>query len=209
MGGVVNKALAFRKEQEESLGWDAHAGCKHSQAKKLGDVTTLNVTMLKGGVSLDGGKTYALNVIPTEFEAGFDVRISPNVATAEFKAKLDAWGAAGGVQPHGKLADLAPRAQRGAQRGNLSARHRGVPDGHRCIGVVYSRCRRVLEGTANVHSERSCPWFGHMTHNVDMPPLRSDRTRGTKSSLSVPSRKPCCSRIFAMAEAPGLTVDPL
>lgn len=95
--GVVNKALAFRKEQEESLGWDAHAGCKHSQAKKLGDVTTLNVTMLKGGVSLDGGKTYALNVIPTEFEAGFDVRISPNVATSEFKAKLDEWCAAEGL----------------------------------------------------------------------------------------------------------------
>ena len=74
--GVVNKALDFRKEQEESLGFGwatkrsastTHpAGCKHSQAKKLGDVTTLNVTMLKGGVSVDGGKTYALNVIPTE-----------------------------------------------------------------------------------------------------------------------------------------------
>ena len=67
------------------------------KAKKLGDVTTLNVTMLKGGVSLDGGKTYALNVIPTEFEAGFDVRISPNVATSEFKAKLDEWCAAEGL----------------------------------------------------------------------------------------------------------------
>jgi len=89
--GVVNKALAFRREQEESLGYDSHAGCKHSQAKKLGDVTTLNVTMLKGGVSTDGGKTYALNVIPTEMEAGFDVRISPSLATADFKAKLDEW----------------------------------------------------------------------------------------------------------------------
>lgn len=89
--GVVNKALAFRKEQEVSLGWDCEHGCKHSQAKKLGDVTTLNVTMLKGGVSVDGGKTYSLNVIPTEMEAGFDVRISPNLATAEFRAKLDEW----------------------------------------------------------------------------------------------------------------------
>jgi aminoacylase len=89
--GVVNKALAFRREQEMSLNWDIHAGCKHAQAKKLGDVTTLNVTMLKGGVSVDGGKTYSLNVVPTEMEAGFDVRICPSLATSEFKAKLDEW----------------------------------------------------------------------------------------------------------------------
>jgi hypothetical protein len=34
--------------QEKELGW-LHAGCKHSQAKKLGDVTTCNVTMLRSG----------------------------------------------------------------------------------------------------------------------------------------------------------------
>ena len=39
-------------------------GCKHSQAKKLGDVTTLNLTMLKAGVTGDGGETWNLNVIP-------------------------------------------------------------------------------------------------------------------------------------------------
>ncbi len=39
-------------------------GCKHSQAKKLGDVTTLNLTMLKAGVTGDGGQTWNLNVIP-------------------------------------------------------------------------------------------------------------------------------------------------
>eukprot|EP00929_Paragymnodinium_shiwhaense_P020470 TRINITY_DN13640_c0_g1_i1.p1 TRINITY_DN13640_c0_g1~~TRINITY_DN13640_c0_g1_i1.p1 ORF type:complete len:471 (+),score=131.86 TRINITY_DN13640_c0_g1_i1:81-1493(+) len=90
--GVMNKALEFRKEQEASLGWkEAHAGCKHSQAKKLGDVTTLNLTMMRGGVSVDGGKTYSLNVVPTEMEAGFDVRITPGLATSEFKAKLDEW----------------------------------------------------------------------------------------------------------------------
>jgi len=47
--------------------------------------------MLNTGVSCDGGKTYALNVIPTEAEAGFDVRICPTLATAEFKAMLDEW----------------------------------------------------------------------------------------------------------------------
>ncbi|CAK0857415.1 unnamed protein product [Prorocentrum cordatum] len=90
MLGVLNKAQEFRREQEEMLGWD-QMGCKHCQAKKLGDVTTLNVTMLKGGVTMDSGQTYSLNVIPTEMEAGFDVRLSPNLVTSSFKAKLDEW----------------------------------------------------------------------------------------------------------------------
>ena len=60
-------------------------------------MTTLNVTMLNAGVSCDGGKTYALNVIPTEAEAGFDVRICPTLATAEFKAMLDKWCSAEGL----------------------------------------------------------------------------------------------------------------
>jgi aminoacylase len=37
--GVVQKALAFRKGQEEALGWGTplnHEGCKHATARKLG-----------------------------------------------------------------------------------------------------------------------------------------------------------------------------
>ena len=41
--------------------------------------------MLKGGISMDNGKTYALNVIPIEAEAGFDIRISPHMKIHEFK----------------------------------------------------------------------------------------------------------------------------
>ncbi len=44
---------------------------------KLGDVTTLNLTVLKGGVTNDGGKSYSYNVVPSEAEAGFDIRIPP------------------------------------------------------------------------------------------------------------------------------------
>jgi aminoacylase len=47
--------------------------------------------MLKAGVSCDGGQTYALNVVPTDAEAGFDVRICPSLATAAFKTLLDEW----------------------------------------------------------------------------------------------------------------------
>ena len=59
--------------------------------KKLGDVTTLNLTMLRTGVSNDNGKTFCLNVIPTEAEAGFDVRITPHLAPKDFQALLDKW----------------------------------------------------------------------------------------------------------------------
>lgn len=65
----------------------ADIGCKHGdmKKKKLGDVTTLNITVLKSGVSSDGGQTYAMNVIPTEAIAGFDVRISPHLDMADFE----------------------------------------------------------------------------------------------------------------------------
>lgn len=49
---LSGKALAFRKAQEEELGHTG--GCAHCNAKKLGDVTTLNITMLSAGVSADG-----------------------------------------------------------------------------------------------------------------------------------------------------------
>ncbi|CAM9877235.1 unnamed protein product [Choristocarpus tenellus] len=86
---LCNKALEFRQQQEDALGHTG--GCNHASAKLLGDVTTLNLTVLKAGVSVDGGKTYGVNVIPTEAQAGFDVRITPNMPTEEFCALLDEW----------------------------------------------------------------------------------------------------------------------
>ena len=50
--GVANKAFAFRHAQEAKLGYGNFAGCKHCQAKKLGDVTTINLTMLEAGLRL-------------------------------------------------------------------------------------------------------------------------------------------------------------
>ncbi len=69
---AVTKFLDFRAEQEAKF--EGH-GCQHGVAHKLGDVTTINCTMLSGGVTSDHGKTYALNVIPMNAEAGFDIRI--------------------------------------------------------------------------------------------------------------------------------------
>ncbi|CAM9461903.1 unnamed protein product [Phaeothamnion confervicola] len=93
---VCNKALAFRAEQEAELGHSG--GCAHANAKKLGDVTTLNLTMLRGGVSTDGGATFALNVVPTAAEAGFDVRISPRMPPGEFRALINGWCREEGVK---------------------------------------------------------------------------------------------------------------
>eukprot|EP01111_Echinosteliopsis_oligospora_P009507 TRINITY_DN279_c1_g1_i1.p1 TRINITY_DN279_c1_g1~~TRINITY_DN279_c1_g1_i1.p1 ORF type:complete len:423 (-),score=128.14 TRINITY_DN279_c1_g1_i1:76-1344(-) len=69
----VDELLAIRQREFEKL----HKG-EHECGKKLGDVTTLNITMLNAGVSSDGGKTYSLNVIPTEAQAGLDIRIPPS-----------------------------------------------------------------------------------------------------------------------------------
>ncbi|KAI9895740.1 hypothetical protein PsorP6_018996 [Peronosclerospora sorghi] len=94
---ICNKALAFRAEQERTL--EADSGCQHSdmKKKKLGDVTTINITALQSGISIDGGKTHTLNVIPNEAMAGFDIRVSPGMDFDAMEAKLNEWCAAEGV----------------------------------------------------------------------------------------------------------------
>lgn len=88
---VANHAMEFRRAEESKLGYQKEGGCKHCEAKKLGDVTTVNLTMLRAGVSLDEGKTFSLNVIPTLAEAGFDVRVCPQFDMKEFEGMLDTW----------------------------------------------------------------------------------------------------------------------
>jgi len=88
---VVQKLLNFRKDQFEEL-QRGIAKC----GMKLGDVTTINLTVLKGGVTSDG-ETFSLNVIPNVAEAGFDIRIPPSVNLPEFKKQIDEWTAEEGV----------------------------------------------------------------------------------------------------------------
>jgi aminoacylase len=82
---TVNKMLAHRKEQFDEL-QRGMAQC----GMTLGDVTTLNLTMLKTGVTSDG-VNFQLNVIPTEAEAGFDIRIPPSVNLDDFKKQIEQW----------------------------------------------------------------------------------------------------------------------
>uniref|UniRef100_A0A8C1WX74 N-acyl-aliphatic-L-amino acid amidohydrolase n=1 Tax=Cyprinus carpio TaxID=7962 RepID=A0A8C1WX74_CYPCA len=49
----------------------------------LGDVTTVNMTMVKGGV--------AYNVVPAEMDVSFDLRIPPTDNLQEFEEKIKAW----------------------------------------------------------------------------------------------------------------------
>eukprot|EP01133_Synstelium_polycarpum_P010876 gene10876-12672_t len=89
---TVNKMLAFRQEQFESL--HRH---DHECGKKLGDVTTLNLTVLKAGVGEGPFPNYSYNVIPTVAEAGFDIRIPPTVNLEEFMKQIEEWTAEEGL----------------------------------------------------------------------------------------------------------------
>ncbi|KAK5575943.1 hypothetical protein RB653_007078 [Dictyostelium firmibasis] len=89
---TINKMLAFRQEQFESL----HHG-QHECGKKLGDVTSLNLTVLKAGIPVDNSNNFSYNVIPTQAEAGFDIRIPPTVNLDEFLNQIKEWTAEEGL----------------------------------------------------------------------------------------------------------------
>lgn len=72
---VMNKGLAFRKNEEQRL--------KSNPELTLGDVTTLNINMLKGGVQY--------NVVPSSMSASFDVRIAMDVDLVKFEEMLNQW----------------------------------------------------------------------------------------------------------------------
>lgn len=99
---VVNMAMLYRESQRCKIhthrrtlkdGTIIEEGCTHSRiassASTLGDVTSLNVTLLRAGLTVGGRDV--LNVIPTTAEAGFDVRISPHDDPGAVAAMLDEW----------------------------------------------------------------------------------------------------------------------
>jgi aminoacylase len=64
--------------------------CAHAVArKKLGDVTSLNITTLQAGMRVGG--TYAYNVIPSAARCSLDIRISPHMPPADMESLLDQW----------------------------------------------------------------------------------------------------------------------
>ncbi|GAM17084.1 hypothetical protein SAMD00019534_002590 [Acytostelium subglobosum LB1] len=83
---TINKMMQFRQDQFDLL----HKG-HHECGKKLGDVTTLNLTVLKAGVGEGPFPNYSYNVIPTVAEAGFDIRIPPTVNLESFLDQIREW----------------------------------------------------------------------------------------------------------------------
>ncbi|CAG8488122.1 4876_t:CDS:2 [Acaulospora colombiana] len=77
---IINKFMEFRDSQERQLLIGVRPdGRKYS----LGDVTSVNLTILQTGVQH--------NVIPQEAKAGFDIRVSPNVDMPLFKALIEGY----------------------------------------------------------------------------------------------------------------------
>ncbi|TGZ37194.1 hypothetical protein CRM22_011344 [Opisthorchis felineus] len=72
----LNRIMTFRAEEKARL--DQSNG-----QLGLGDVTSVNLTMLGGGLQH--------NVLPTELSASFDVRLPPCMSFNTWKAKLDRW----------------------------------------------------------------------------------------------------------------------
>jgi len=82
MQKITNKFLAFREEQKRLLESDPKLS--------LGDVITVNLTLLNGGVQV--------NVVPAEFIIGFDIRVPPTVDYENKMKEFESWiKEAGGI----------------------------------------------------------------------------------------------------------------
>ncbi|CAJ0584960.1 unnamed protein product, partial [Mesorhabditis spiculigera] len=98
MQSFINSALAFREKQKALLAADTQ--------KTLGDVTTLNLTVIQGGVQT--------NVLPEKFECEFDIRVPPTVEFDEFEKELNGWAAKAGkgtkieYKQHTKIKNMTP-----------------------------------------------------------------------------------------------------
>ncbi|XP_062923825.1 aminoacylase-1B-like [Mobula hypostoma] len=72
---VLNSFLDFREKEKKRL--------NQSACLTLGDVTTINLTSLNGGV--------AFNIVPDELTASFDIRIPPTVDLKAFEEQMKEW----------------------------------------------------------------------------------------------------------------------
>lgn len=71
----LNKVIAYRTAEAERL--------KNDPNLNIGDVTTINLTMIKGGVQP--------NVVPSDLVACFDMRIAVDVNLKDFENLLEQW----------------------------------------------------------------------------------------------------------------------
>lgn len=76
---VIDSFLQLRDDEERRL---------KANNLTLGDVTSVNLTMIEGGVQP--------NVVPTEFKATFDMRITPTMNLIELEKRIESWCKAAG-----------------------------------------------------------------------------------------------------------------
>ncbi|XP_017486448.1 PREDICTED: aminoacylase-1-like isoform X1 [Rhagoletis zephyria] len=81
---ILNKLMEFRQNEIDRL--------ENDPSLRLGDVTTVNLTVIKGGVQS--------NVVPSTLEVVFDMRLALNVDHDNFDRQLRAWceEAGGGIE---------------------------------------------------------------------------------------------------------------
>jgi aminoacylase len=72
---MMNKLLDYRAQEKARLEADT--------SLTLGDVTTVNLNIMKGGVQT--------NVVPDKFDLTFDIRITPTTNIAEFEKMIRDW----------------------------------------------------------------------------------------------------------------------
>jgi len=72
---VINKLLEFRAQEKARL--------ESNPELTLGDVTTVNLTLMQGGVQV--------NVVPDKYVLNFDIRITPTTNIQQFEAMLRGW----------------------------------------------------------------------------------------------------------------------
>lgn len=77
---IINKLLDYRAKEKARLESDPNL--------TLGDVTTVNLNIMSGGVQT--------NVVPDKFELTFDIRITPTTNIAEFEKMIRDWMAEAG-----------------------------------------------------------------------------------------------------------------
>jgi len=77
---MMNKLLEFRSSEKARLEGDSNL--------QLGDVTTVNLNIINGGVQA--------NVVPDKFELTFDIRVTPKISVPELEARIKGWMAEAG-----------------------------------------------------------------------------------------------------------------
>jgi aminoacylase len=80
---VISKFENFRHSEEKRLELGVKLVDGKERPLELGDVTTININLINGGVQF--------NVVPDNMELGIDIRVTPFVDFPKFKKEIEDW----------------------------------------------------------------------------------------------------------------------